>query len=203
MDGNLEDPFQSLNNVSFNSSWWHWWSIYVLCMHGSIYRVGWRAASVFFCRGCPTHPAHPWYKRSRISSSWSIPAGQSFVYLILTANWDGNICGGERFILFLLLPVSGEWALHSWMLGEIYFCWQTSIPMIYMIIFFWRQIADETLQSLTLLAIPTSLVSKKSGAIQMSEAVSFCGMFRMFTFFEIGFFTSVWPSFFFSGLTRA
>ena len=45
-------------------------------MHGSIYRVGWRAASVFFCRGCPTHPAHPWYKRSNflilINSGWTV-----------------------------------------------------------------------------------------------------------------------------------
>ena len=65
-------------------------------------------------------------------------------------------------------------------------------------------LADEILESLTPLAIPASLVWKKSGAIQMSEAVSFCGMFRMFTFFEIGFFTSVWRSFLFSVvLTRA
>ena len=65
-----------------------------------------------------------------------------------------------------------------------------------MIIFFWRQIADETLESLTLLAIPTSLVSKKSGAIQMSEAVSFCGMFRTFTFLRLDFsqaFDKVFP----------
>ena len=71
---------------------------------------------------------------------------------------------------------------------------QTSF--IYMIFFL---IADEILESLTPLAIPASLVWKKSGAIQMSEAVSFCGMFRTFTFLRLDFSRAFDEVFIFSG----
>jgi hypothetical protein len=60
-------------------------------------------------------------------------------------------------------------------------------------------IADEILESLTPLAIPASLVWKKSGAIQMSEAVSFCGMFRTFTFLRLDFSRAFDEVFIFSG----